>query len=390
VTHADVEAALRHEGQYPRNETRTWCPGLGVTRVVADGHTWAPTTATPPPVEVNPEAPFDWGAAPQLSFTMWDSKRSPDSAFLSPVSPPGLIEGDAIFAQRFPGVVHAIILTDDEEEPSIAWAAHPGGSLTTAATLGGVTVVATTNRELVAYAEGHWIWQAQLEDLSLTPPVRMGNMAIVATLDGAVTAYDLASGYLRWRTSLGAEIRLPPLVSGDRVLVANQAGALSCLDKDGEVLWTVNAGRPRSMAVSGGPDPVVVYGKDGTVVIRAYSVEDGHQVWRSRIYEDPREMVALADALVVRDDDATLGVDWLTGAVMWRWSGQRTNNVIGGGQYALLLAEYDLVLLDAQGNEARVWPHRLLDATTGVTFLVAGDKTVLVFSGARLEIGVLP
>jgi len=357
--------------------------------VTADGHTWAPTTEPGPTVAVDPEVPFDWGAADTLNFTMWDASQDPVSTVvLNPVAPPGLIQGDVVFAHRLQPTVHGILLTADEE-PSIAWAAHPGGVLTTSATLGGVTVVATTNRDLVAYtANGRWIWQARLEDVSMAPPTRFGDLAVVVTLDGAVTAYDLASGAIRWSTSLGAEIRQPPLVAGDRMLVVNQAGALACLDTRGETVWVIDAGIPRSMAVGGGPDPVVAYGKEGSLVIRAYSLVDGHQVWRSRIYEDSREMVALDSTLVVRDDDATLGVDWNTGAVKWRWAGQRTNNVVGGGQYALLLGENDLLLLDADGNEVRVWQHRLLNVTS--SFLVAADKTVLAYSGSRLEIGVLP
>ena len=39
--------------------------------------------------------------------------------------------------------------------------------------------------------------------------VRLGDLVVVATLDGAVTGYDLGTGTQRWRHTVAAEVRVP-------------------------------------------------------------------------------------------------------------------------------------------------------------------------------------
>ena len=370
-------------------EQRTWCPGTGIEQLTDVSGTWQPTTAGPA-LDIDPEAPFDWASADSLSFTLQKVNQPTNgSPYLTPISPPGLLEGDAVFVDKFPPAAYGVYLTNGD--PSSAWAASPGGTPTASATLGGLTIVATTNRQVVAYnGGGRWVWQASIGDLSVTPAVRFGDNAIVVTLDGAVTAFDLRTGAVAWSTSLGAEIRHQPVVANNLLLVANQAGALACLDATGEMVWVVDVGVPLSMAVGGGADPVIAYATEDSVVVRGYSLADGHQVWRSRVYHTARDMMALDSTLVLRDDDVTLGLDWQTGVIKWRWAGERTAAGLGGGQRALLLGADDLVLLDQHGTPVRTWPHDLLAVTDQSPFLVAAGKYVLAFAGSRIELGVTP
>jgi len=391
ATRGCLDVAMEQQtGDKTRTLSRTWCPGDGIVSLTDSTGTWAPTTAGPP-VQMDAADPFDWSTADSLGFTPRTINHAdvPGSLSLSPVSPPGLLNGGAVFAEQVLPDVHGVSTTEDM--PQAVWAVRPGGKLTASATLGGVTMVATTNRQLVAYNnEGRWLWEAQLSDLVVVPPVRFGERVVVVALDGSVTALDPKSGAVAWRTDLGAELRNTPVVAGDRLLVANQAGALACIDANGRTVWVQDVGVPRSMAASSGPDPVVVYGENGSVVLRAYSLADGHQVWRQRVYQTPRDLISLDSALVLRDDSAVLGIDWSTGAVMWRWAGQRTAAGIGGGQRALLLGDTDFVLLAADGQPVRTWPHDLVDVTSHTTYLVAAGKTVLAYSDSGLEIGVVP
>jgi len=373
-----------------RTERRTWCPGAGIAEFADAVGTWSPTDAGPP-VHVDADQPFAWGDADSLKFTprAVNQLGVPGNIQLNPVSVPGLLDGGAVVAGRLQPDVLGLVTRDAKAQ--VVWSARPGGMLAAAATLGGVTFVTTTAKQVVAYNnEGRWLWEARLGDLSVVAPVRIGDWVVVAALDGSVTAFDMATGAPEWRADLGAEIRSPLVVADDRLLVANQDGALVCLDAEGAQVWAVDAGVPSSMAVSPGADPVVVYGADGSMTLVAYSLADGRAVWRHRVYQNPHDLIALDSVVVVRDDDMTLGVDWTTGAVRWQWAAERTVVGLGGGQRALLLADADLVLIDADGRAVRTWPHNLGHVTRSTAFLAAAGKTVLAYGPSGMQIGALP
>jgi len=376
-------------GDSSKTDIRTWCPGQGIVALSRDAGAWTPTAARQP-ATLTPEQPFNWSAAAQLAFSPLTVNQSglAGPMTLAPLSAPGLASDRAVFVTQLPPVAVGVDLTGDE--PSVASSASPGGTPTAFALMGGLTVVATTNRQVVAYNEDmRWVWQADLSDLAVVSPVRFGDKVVVALLDGSVTAFDLASGQMAWRVDLGSEIRFAPVVAGDRALVATQSGRLTCLDETGQVVWDQDVGVPLSLAVSAGPDPVVVYGADNSVVLRGYSLADGHQVWRNRVYQSARDLVALDSVVVLRDNDATLGIDWKTGAVSWRWSGQRTAAAIGGGQSVLLLGDTDLVLLGADGQPVRSWPHGIDQVSDHTSYMVAAGGTVLVYCGSTMRLGVL-
>ena len=150
-----------------------------------------------------------------------------------------------------------------------------------------------------------------------------------------------------------------------------------------------DAGRARSIAVSAGPDPVVVFGEQGSLVLQAYALDSGRPLWRQRVYQDARQLIALDSVVVLRDDDHVLGIDPASGAVVWDWSGQRTWTAIGGGRRVLLLGDTELILLDDAGHQLRAWPHHLGDVSETV-HLVAADGSVLAYGPTGLEIGSRP
>ncbi|MCL1839157.1 MAG: PQQ-binding-like beta-propeller repeat protein, partial [Propionibacteriaceae bacterium] len=366
---------------------QTWCPGVGIVRSSEATGDWALTTSVPP-TKVDSETPFDWNLVERFEFSprLGAEPSVPGSFSVLPISAPGLVPGGIIIADRFNTEIYG--LTIDTEIPQTAWTTRPGGSLTAAATLGGITLVATTNRQIVAYnKEGRWLWQTQLNDLTVAPPVRFGELAILTSLDGSVTALELRSGDIAWNLDIGAEIRSQAVVTTDRILVSNQAGALACIDAKGELLWLQDVGALQSLAVSGGDDPIVVVGKQGSVVLDAYLLETGEQLWRQRAYQNPRELISLTDVLVLRDDDWVLGIDWTTGAVLWGWNQQRTTNGIGAGERVLLLGKNGIVLLSAQGEQLRTWPLTPGEGFSGTTYLVAAGEAVLAYNASGFVIG---
>jgi len=378
-----VSVAMRQSGT--NESARTWCPGRGVVNLADATGEWA-LGGSPSPSPVGDATPFDWAQASALSFTSYDLSQS---LSLFPVSPPALVPGGTVMGQKYTADVYGIDLTGDA--PRLSWTARPGGMLTATATMGGITLVANTDRQLVAYnEEGRWLWQTATTDIIVAPPVRMGGAAIVAGLDGSVSAVDLATGAVNWTTGLGAEIRISPMVAGDAILVSNQSGGLVCLDADGQINWAIDAGIARSMALSPGPNPVVVFEASDRVVLYAYSLDDGHEVWRHRVYQNAIDMIGLDTAVVVRDENMTLGIDWETGAILWQYSAERTVAGAGGGNAVLLVGQTDYVLLDAQGNQVQTWPHHFKGLFISAFYFTVDGNQVLAYSGNTLEVGVLP
>lgn len=369
---------------------RTWCPGAGVVASRDDASTWTPAAALPRP-EPAEQRSFDWSRADELEFTdLAHSLPGLEYLSLSPIATPGLLpDGGLVVANRV--MPDLLGLEAAEDRLSARWAARPGGTLTSAASFSGITVVTTTRRSLIGYGPaGQWLWETSLSDLTRIPPVLAGtDLVVVVTLDGEVTGYDLTTGNERWRTSQGAEIRRAPLVAGDRILVADAAGALSCLDLAGEELWTIDAGRVLSLAVGTAPEPLVAVGRSDSAVVRAYSLADGSQVWRQRVLQNAKDLVSLGDRFVLRDDDQLVGMDAATGAPLWT-AEFRSERAIGGGDRVLLLSGSSLVLVDRDGRQVREWPHQLGDIQRADDYLQIAGDAVIAAGPNGFAVGRLP
>ncbi len=369
---------------------QTWCPGTGVVAGSDADTRWAPGGPAPAPTVADP-APFDWSRVDDVEFTTSTVNQvGTGVAQVSPVVAPGIQpDGRLVFTNQ---VLPDVLTLDVTSDPApVAWHARPGATPTTGGTFGGLTVVATAARTVVGYGpDGQWLWEAALSDITRVPPVRLGSSVVLVTLDGRVTALDLATGAQAWHADLAGEIRRPPVVVGDRLIVGDQTGALTCLDAAGTEQWVIDAGVALSLAASPGAEPVVVVGRDGSPVLQAYRVSDGARVWRVRHYDDARDIVAVADRFVLRDGDRTTALDAATGATAWTWTGARTWAAAGGGERVLLLTDTDLVLLDADGRQLRSWPHRLGDITQSASFLAAGEGAVVAYGPVAVTVGRLP
>lgn len=374
-----------------RPAEQTWCPGEGVV-AAGDGDTrWAPAGQAPTPTP-GAATPFDWGRADALDFIGRPlNQQGTGVTHVSPVVAPGIApDGSIVFTSQLVADVTAL---DPSEDPApVVWHGRPGGTPTTGGTFGGITVVTTSDRTIVAYGpDGQWLWQAGISDITRVPPVLVGDTTlIVVTLDGRVAALNLTTGAELWHVDLAGEIRSTPAVVGDRVIVGDQTGALTCLDANGDELWVIDAGVALRLAVSTGPDPVVVVGRDDSRVLQAYRTSDGSRVWRTRHYEDIRDIVALDGSFVLRDADRSTAIDPATGSPLWSWSQARTWAAVGGGDRLLLLTDADLVLVDGDGRTVRRWPHGLGDVSQSDSYLAAADQTVVAYGPLGMSVGRLP
>jgi outer membrane protein assembly factor BamB len=382
-----VTARQRLDEQEPTTSQNTWCPGRGVVGFTsADGTSWA-STAAPEAVDPGPAEVFDWSAADRLTFSARRINNVGDSMLLSLTQAPvGLPDGTAVAIQN----TYADLVAVDTSAavPDSRWRARPGGRPTSIAAINSLTVVATTGRELVAYgAAGDWRWSAPLSDLTMVPPVRIGDVVAVAALDGSVTGYDLSTGTQRWRRVVGIEIRTPMAAFGDRLVVIDQAGTLACLDESGTQLWETDAGTSETVAVTTGAEPVVVVPAGDAPRISAFSLADGRQAWQVRTPIVARSLVGLDGQVVVRDGNRTVAMDAATGTTRWTWDAERTHNATGGGDRVLLVTGSRVVLLDGTGRQVREWPLSL-GVIDDNTWLTTSAGHVLLFGAQGMLLGV--
>jgi outer membrane protein assembly factor BamB len=371
----------------PSTTERTWCRHAGFASwATAQGRWQATNTA---PAAVTPDVPFDWSTADRLAFTPRQvNVIGTGTTLVTAVSPPGILpDGTAVFANKLNGDVIALQTTVDP--PPSVWRSRPGVRNTSAATFGTTTVAVSVNRHLVAYGpDGAWLWDTPLADLSIVTPVRVDDLVVIATLDGSVTAYDLATGAQRWQQNVGSEVRVVPRVAGGRVLVVDQAGGLSCFDAAGALVWAKDVGRVEEFGVTTGANPVVVVPNSDGPRVTGLSLADGRELWRPRQALSTEGVIALDDVVVLRAEDESIGIDPATGQKLWSWQGARTYAGIGGGDRALLLTTHSVVLLDAQGGQVAEWPVDIGDASDTSTWLTAAQGRVLVYGTKGVAIGV--
>jgi outer membrane protein assembly factor BamB len=392
-----VEVTMR-ERFGDRDETTseiTWCRQAGILSFRGPAGEWTHATATPAAPR-QPDAGFDWGRAEQLTITPLAINHvgTVGGTLVSPFSAPGLLPDGTIVFNNDATSQDLLALDPATDPPPVRWRARPGGRITASTTAGGITLAAGGDRALVAYGpDGQWLWHQRLSDLAVVNPAVFAGLVVVPTLDGRVTAFDLASGAPRWTHTVSAEVRVAPVATADRVLMADQSGQLTCLDRSGSTVWTADVGRVERFTVWTPPDgqpAEVVVPESASAHVRALSLADGSRLWRVREFANVRDVIALDRVVVLRDTNESVGIDPLTGARVWSWSAERTYAGVGGGARLLLLAANRLVLLDDTGTALRDWPVAVGDPSASTTFLVAAQQRVLVYGTAGVELGALP
>ena len=382
-----VTARQQVDQDDPTTFVNTWCPGRGVATFTDGATTWTETTDQAPAAP-GADSGFDWSTADQLTFSPRRVNNVGDNLILGlSQAPASLPDGTAVAIQSTTDDLLAI--DTSAAVPPSSWRSRPGGRPTSLASFGPATVVATTDRELVAYGpKGDWRWHARLSDVTVVPPVRVGDAVAVAGLDGSVAGYDLVTGAERWRRSVGIEIRTPMASSGDRLIVIDQVGALTCLDATGSRVWSTSADTTGHIAITAGENPVVVVPAATAPRINAYALADGSDVWQVRTPILAHDLIGLDGQVVVRDGNRTVSLDAGTGETRWTWEAERTYNGAGGGDRVLLLTAGRLVLLDSTGRQVRDWPVSIGTIDGGNTWLSTSLGHVLLFGPKGLMLGV--
>ena len=175
----------------------------------------------------------------------------------------------------------------------------------------------------------------------LGAPVTDGKLIFAAAIDdhngvgGSLSAFDAATGKLRWRYDCASGIRNSAAVDAGDVAVAVDGGRIALLDADtGKIKWEIEPHFPsyphRSPRIDG--DTVYAHIDKTTVAI---SRADGGVKWRN---EEAKERFGSSSPFLLDDGRLIFGVNWglvysldaATGKTMW------TSEKIDGGLPFLL------------------------------------------------------
>lgn len=359
----------------PVRETSTWCPGRGVVATNARGTDAVAVERAPRwqslgrAVAVDPP---DLGGG--WNFARRDFNARPMALYASvrPVVLPGPI---VIYVNSPGGDLVARGWPDGETDPR--WSVHPGGQVTSVEAIGRVVVAATTERTVVAYGDqGEFLWRAALDDVSAVPIVRFGDLAVIAGLDGVVTAFEAETGTIAWTARLPTEIRRPMVTDGGTLTVLDQTGNLLTLGADGATLHEFETVPPEAFAVA---DGVAVVASRGDSYVRGYRLADGELLWRIHVPGLKRSMDALGGTVVIGRTDALLALRAADGVHLWTGPISPVRVLVQGDR--LVVADRTtLYLLDAAGTELGSFQTQERDLSFGAgVSLVAGADELFAF-----------
>ena len=383
----DVVESERVGGASPRRSVSTWCPGQGVV-ASDDGSSRLRTGIVSPTPPGEDDTDFDWSTAERLAWaTLPVSHIGLSLVNQSPVAPPGVLpDGTLVFANRIDRDLVAV-RAQRTAEPSL-WRARPGGGITTAATLGTVTVAVTSERRVVAYGpDGQWLWTTPVTDIGRVPPQAFAGGVLVSTIDGVVQLLDRNDGTVRWRYRTPGELRLAPVVASGALIVADQSGQLARVDADGREVWSVGHTKPLQVAVAG--DTVVVSPHAGSLV-SAFRFDDGGPAWQLRPDSALTDILAIDGVLVSRSSDDVQGLDPSTGDVLWRRP-LVALGIAGGGNRLLVVSDSGLTILEpATGRTLVERPHGLGALSRTSFFVSSGGGRLVVSTSGKAAVGSLP
>jgi outer membrane protein assembly factor BamB len=303
-----------------------------------------------------------------------------------PIAAPAILsDGTVVVVQK---QFHDSVGLTTESQPMLTtWRVRPGGTATSTATFGDLTLITTSNRQLIGYDRyGRWLWQATLPDQTVVAPTRLADLAVVATLDGSITAVTLTTGQIAWTAKVRDAVRAQPQTQADHLVVADLSDTVTCFGTDGTTEWSQDSLPTSNFAITPGADPVVVVGVGGRRAV-ALSLTDGTQRWSLPLRMSFTTMLGLDHAMVVRDGNLTLGLDPATGTTAWTWDRERSYAAAGQGNQLLLLTENRLIALDDHGRQTKDWAVPLGDLGVSGATLSLGRDRVLVWGQHAVLLG---
>lgn len=359
----------------PARESATWCPGRGVVATETGGRAGTAVNRAPRWQSLGRVVAAD---PPDLTGA-WSfvhrNLQTPPLA-LNALVRPAVLPGPVVVYVNTPGG-DLVARGWSDAQTDARWSAHPGGQVVAVEAIGRVVVATTSTRIVAAYGDqGEFLWQATLDDVTALPIVRFGGQAVIAGLDGTVTAFDAETGRIAWKVQTPTEIRRPMVTDGRTLSVLDQAGNLVTVGADGAVLHAFETVPPEAFAVA---DGIAVVASRGDSYVRGYRLVDGEQLWRTHVPGGRRSMDAVGPNVVIGGTDSLVGVRAADGVPSWTKPITPVRTAVQDDR--LIVADRTtLRLLDAAGTELEAFQTQEQDLDFGAgAFLVAGSGELFCF-----------
>jgi outer membrane protein assembly factor BamB len=287
-----------------------------------------------------------------------------------------------------PGRTGLVIGPGPTGQPTIIWERSVGGAITAnmPAVVAGVVYVADAGGGVTAFdaATGDMRWAIPLGSAANTSPAVGAGLVVVGDAAGDVVALDLRDGMRRWAFHTGGEVRSSAAILDGVVYQGSGDGNLYAIDlATGAERWRFATGGAisRSPAIEGG---LVYVGATGGV-FSAVDAASGIRRWQKVLGPGQITSPAAAEGLVVAgsglDDAANVHIlfalDAASGVERWRFSAPSGEQLIIGS-----LGEGSVFAASDDGNVYA------LARDTGLLRWQFGDHGVLG-SGSALAAGVL-
>ena len=384
----DVTGEIRYlskQGQSGRavNLQRTWCPGQGMilatesfadvvvsTSVSRTSGPRAPTTTDPP---LRWTAPESWTAHAYDTISADPTfGQGPMSGSPKALTPVRTESGLVVRATTSHDLI--AITPKTRTEWLAVWRSHVPGEILTVRAFGNVILVATSDRQLVAYSDlGIRLWQLGLDEIAPAPVVRASDTdVVVIDLAGEVRRLAIATGALAWQHSLGSDVTVAPAVGSGVVVAMDRGGTVTALDAaNGEQKWTAEL---EGLGAGFVGDSLVVL-QDQTA--HGLDPATGKRRWLRPFFGTFTELVPFGDRLVVATESATVLLD-PAGRVTSRLPGYlrvivATDRMVGWG-------EREAELVDNLGAVIRRWTLPSLTLAVQDRPAVSTPQGVLLFN----------
>jgi outer membrane protein assembly factor BamB len=218
------------------------------------------------------------------------------------------------------------------------------------------------NGELVALAPGtgRIRWRRAIGACESSPLVADGTV-YVGDQSGRVSAFDAATGRLRWSFDTGAPIKASPTLAYGRIYIGNYAGEMFALSaRTGKPAWRAGGYGSFYSTASVSAGRVYVGSLDDSVY--AFSARTGRVLWslstRGYVYGSPAVWRGLV--LIGSYNGWFYALQGSSGSVRWRFhagaSISGAPSVVGGVVYFSSFAHRTYALTGASGRLLRVWP----------------------------------